>query len=634
MMNQLSSLIIGLALFAMLVPPAFATERQILSGHVPEAVARLSLRPVGALPATNRLHIAFNLPLRNNDALDKLIRQVYDSRSTNFHRYLTPQQFTARFGPSNEDYQAVMNFANSNHLTVTRPHPGRAIMGIDASVADVERALHVKMLLYQHPVEARTFYAPDAEPSLDLYVPVQAISGLDNYLVRHSPNRGNQARQGVGGAASGTNGNLLGNDFRNAYVPDVQLKGAGQSLGLVEENGSGFVGAGGYYPGDIQLYETLSGITNNPPIVTVFQSNPPGAPGLGNSEFSLDLEMVIAMAPELDAIVLYLPDGVATDEEMYQEMASPTMGEGRPNQISSSWALDVGPACTNYFRELAVQGQSLFIYSADTGAFPVITNYAPGFDYVTVVGGTDLFMSNNGAGWQEERAWSGSSGGYISQISLPFYQEGIDMSLNHGSTQSRNIPDVAMPASGIEIVDSFQPTNGPRQTMQVITNVAGTSAATPLWAAFTALVNEQGAAQGKPPMGFLNPALYAIGKSSIYTNCFHDITVGNNTNTDSPTLFFATNGYDLVTGWGSPKGSNLINALLSLSGPVFVDFNFTGASNLGTFDYPYKTLTQGVSGVSTGGTIFIINGGASSETMTINKPLTLTVEPAAATIGN
>src|SRR5262249_44459023 len=84
----------------------------------------------------------------------------------------------------------------------------------------------------------------------------------------------------------------------------------------------------------------------------------------------------------------------------------------------------------------------------------------------------------------------------------------------------------------------------------------------PLWAAFTALVNQQSALSGGPSLGFANPAIYRIGASPNYTNCFHDITNGNNIGTDTPGLYYATNGYDLCTGWGTPNGTNLINALV------------------------------------------------------------------------
>jgi hypothetical protein len=118
-----------------------------------------------------------------------------------------------------------------------------------------------------------------------------------------------------------------------------------------------------------------------------------------------------------------------------------------------------------------------------------------------------------------------------------------------------------------------------------------------------------------------------------YTNCFHDITVGNNTNLNSDNLFFAAPGYDLCTGWGSPTGQNLIDALVGFAGPVLVDFNYTGTTQDGSYNHPFKTLAQGVNAVSTGRPIFIRSAGSISETMTISKPLTITANGGAATVG-
>ena len=115
----------------------------------------------------------------------------------------------------------------------------------------------------------------------------------------------------------------------------------------------------------------------------------------------------------------------------------------------------------------------------------------------------------------------------------------------------RNFPDVAMDAESFAFV-----WEGSESTGQ-----SGTSWATPLWAGFTALVNQEAVANGEPPVGFLNPALYALGQSAEYTNNFHDITVGNNATSTSGGLYPAVPGYDLCTGWGSPKGSNLIYSL-------------------------------------------------------------------------
>ena len=125
------------------------------------------------------------------------------------------------------------------------------------------------------------------------------------------------------------------------------------------------------------------------------------------------------------------------------------------------------------------------------------------------------------------------------------------MSLNQGSVTMRNLPDVAAVAENVFAIYN----NGVSQVL------GGTSCSSPLWAAFMAMVNQQAASFGQPPVGFINPAIYRLGLSAGYTTNFHDITTGNNTNAASPSRFFATPGYDLCTGWGSPFGQNLINAL-------------------------------------------------------------------------
>ena len=140
----------SLAVLLVLVP-ATAGETKPLRGHVPGAVT--DLHPIGRLSATNYLHLAIGLPLRDSAGLKHLLEQLYDPASHKFHQFLTPEQFTERFGPSAADYQAVINFARSNALTVTATHPNRALVDVTSSVADVERAFHVKMLEYRHPRE-------------------------------------------------------------------------------------------------------------------------------------------------------------------------------------------------------------------------------------------------------------------------------------------------------------------------------------------------------------------------------------------------------------------------------------------------------------------------------------------------
>ncbi len=173
-----------------------------------------------------------------------------------------------------------------------------------------------------------------------------------------------------------------------------------------------------------------------------------------------------------------------------------------------------------------------------------------------------------GGAWASETVWNwgveygsaydgiGSGGGISTSYSIPPWQQGVSMTNNQGSTTMRNIPDVALIADCVWVMYGDGDAGA----------FGGTSCAAPLWAGFIALVNQQAAGNGKPTVGFINPAIYAIGQSASYTNCFHDITTGNNTWSESTNQFYAVPGYDLCTGWGTPTGSNLINALVGNCG--------------------------------------------------------------------
>ena len=556
-MNGSRNRILVLCLLSVLASALHAGERQVLRGHLPAAAARL--QPVGRLPATNRLELAIGLPLRHRDGLTNLLRQLYDPASASYRQYLTPEQFTAAFGPTEPEYQAVIAFAKANRLTVTGTHGNRMLLDVAGAVADLEQAFQVKFSVYQHPHEARTFFAPAAEPSVNKGLRVLHISGLDNYTLPRPRSHRRVPDPASGpiahaGSAPGGSGAYFGNDFRKAYVPGLALTGTGQTVGLFEFDG--------YYASDITKYETQAGLTKVPltnVLIDGFDGRVPDGVGGGNEEVALDIEMTISMAPGLSRVLVYEASPQATTagaDDMLNRMATDNLAK----QLSCSWGTDIDTTSQQIFQQFAAQGQSFFVASGDNGAFGSFVDQPADDPYLTVVGGTTL-TTGSSHNWVSERTWNdslGASGGGISSIyPLPDWQQGINMSANHGSTTMRNIPDVAMVAEGPagvwEMADSGQSFA-----------VVGTSIATPLWAAFTALVNQQAANSGKPPVGFLNPALYAIGKAASYSQCFHDITTGDNTSTNNPDLFFAVSGYDLCTGWGTPNGgTSLMDALLA-----------------------------------------------------------------------
>ena len=484
---------------------------------------------------------------------------------------MTPEEFAARFGPTEQDYEAVIEFARSNGFTVTGTHSNRTLLDVRGSVADIERTFGVTLLRYRHPTEVREFYAPDVEPSLDLTVPVLHIAGLDNYAVPrplsiHGCADDNDAARATPAGGSGPRGNYMGQDFICAYVPGESLTGVGQVLGLVEFDG--------YYGSDISKYESQAGLPNVE-LRNVLVDGFSGTPTETDSvlEVSLDIEMAISIAPGLSTVLVYeaANDGsTATLEDLLNQIAT----DGLARQISSSWFFGDDPSLDQVYQQFAHQGQSFFQASGDNGAYTDSWPNQQQADspYITVVGGTTLKTAGKKGRWESETVWNsnngtgrsatkGASGGGISaNYAIPSWQEGIDMTANEGSTVMRNVPDVAMVASDVYVIFN----NG-----LMAVDVEGTSCAAPMWAGFTALVNQQAVANGQPTVGFLNPAIYGVGTGTTYDACFHDVTLRNNETHYSPTRYSAVPGYDLCTGWGSPTGSNLVDALAPASEGVY-----------------------------------------------------------------
>jgi uncharacterized repeat protein (TIGR01451 family) len=531
------------------LPAAAVAQRQFLHGQIPAAAA--ASREVGELEQTKPLEVLIGLPLRNRQTLSNLLHDLYDPASPCCHQYLTPAQFAEKFGPTPADYQAVILFAQSNGLNVLRTHANRTLLDVSGSVAEIEKTFHVHLRVYQHPTEARTFYAPDGEPSVDLATPLLGITGLDNFVIPHPQSlRASKRDPARPLAGSAPDGNYWGNDFRAAYVPGTTLTGAGQKVGLFELDS--------FYPSDITTYEGDAGLPHVA-LSSLLVDGASGVPGKNNAEVALDIEMAVSMAPGLAGVIVYEGpglDNLTGPNDVLNCMATNDAAE----QLSSSWNFNVDASTVQIFQQFATQGQSFFQASGDSGAFLGAAPPPSDDPYITVVGGTTLTTSGPGGSWESETVWSwfnsdsgtnASTGGISTTYTIPSWQAPVSMANNEGSTVWRNVPDVALTANEVWVIYN----NG--QSAEF----GGTSCAAPLWAAFTALVNEQSALNQRGPAGFLNPALYALGLGADYGAYFHDITTGNNTNLISRDKFYAVQGYDLCTGWGTPNGTNMINAL-------------------------------------------------------------------------
>ncbi len=586
----------GLVFFSMTLP---ASALQLLTGHIPREAATAPL--LGDMDSSQTLDLAVALPLRNQDQLDQLVKELYDPHSPSYRHFLNPAELVARFGPDLTDYQAVMNFAKAHHLVVTKTYHNRLILDLRGTVDDIQKTFHVRMKRYAR-ADGSEFHAPDREPSVDLAVPLIHIGGLEkaqlprSLLVKHPAVAGRKALLGTG-----FGGMYIGTDFRNIYLPGCisSYQGAGQTIGLVEFDL--------YYASDITTYAQDAGMSAGPALtnIGIDGTDTNGTPGGGNGEVAVDIQMAFDMAPSASIYVFEQTQGSPGPDDMLNAIAD-TPGV---NQISCSWSFGFDGGTAAIFTTFAVQGQSFYQAAGDWGAsvpsdpVPYVVGPINASPDMTVVGGTNLVTS--GTSYTGETVWNqspgpsatqtpfpnavggggicdGSSGGIA--MAIPAYQNSI-AGFNGASGTYRNFPDVAMVAENIESIGD----NGQ------LFDASGTSAAAPLWAGLTAVINQYAAAQNKGPVGFLNPVLYNLaGNATTYANDFNDITSGSNNYWGTvPSQYSAGPGYDLATGLGSPKCQlvlDVVGAYNTVTNTPTV--TLTPSSTNTPTNTPTKTLTN------------------------------------------
>lgn len=510
--------------------------RPAFTHHSRDVVRNGGAQRNGRLPADTVLQLDLVLPVSDKAGLDLFVEQVSDPASPIYRQFLTPSQFTDRFGPSEADYQAVLAFAQTHGLTVVGGSRGGMDVQVKGTVSAIESAFHVNMATYQHPTENRTFYSTDREPTVDLPFALWHVSGLDNYSIPHpllvkksdvSADDGAQAAATHATTGSGPSASFLGSDMRAAYYGNGGLTGAGQNLGLWEFEGTDLADLNTYYK---NVKQTLA-IT--PVLLSVDGTSTSCVysrrRGCDDTEQTLDMTQALGMAPGLASLTMYIG---SSDTAIASAMTTHTP---LPMTIGCSWGWTPADPSTLdiYFEKMASQGQTFFAASGDSSTWSRRVEAWPADDdYVVSVGGTDLTTTGAAGAWASETAWADSGGGISpDKIALPSWQRGIANSANHASTVYRNGPDVSANANFTFYVCADQ-------TTCTANGYGGTSFAAPMWAGLVALANQKrGTGKG---VGFINPTLY--GNPSY----LHDITSGTSGS------YSAVVGYDLVTGLGSP----------------------------------------------------------------------------------
>lgn len=519
-------------------------------------------RAMEPVKSSETIRIAFTLPVRNQAILSETLRHLYTPGDTAFGAYLSPEEFAASFSPTQADYDALIKFVKSQGLTVVGTHSNRLLLDVSGPASVMERTFTTKLRQYQTP-SGRIFRAPESDPFLPASIAskVTGVTGLDNASVwkTHLVERSSLQSLLVPHGGTGPGGGLAPSDIKTAYnLAGTSLNGTGQTLGLFQLDG--------YTASDIAQYETTFGLPSVP-LQNVLVDGVTGIPSTGaNSgagEVTLDIELQIAMAPGATKVIIYEgPNSNAGVLDTYNRIATDNLAK----QISTSWGLAEGSNSSSalnsentIFQQMAAQGQTIYAASGDSGAYDngssLSVDDPASQPFMMGVGGTRLTTNGAGGSYVSEKTWNGGSiaagggGGGISGFwAIPTYQSGIVSTASKGSTTKRNVPDVSLnsdPNTGYSIYYSGQ---------WVV--YGGTSCAAPLWAGFTALVNQQRVANAKPVLGDPHAALKTIGTGTAYGTSFHDIA-DNSTN-----LFYpAVTSFDDATGWGTINGLGLITSL-------------------------------------------------------------------------
>lgn len=384
--------------------------------------------------------------------------------------------------------------------------------------------------------------------------------------------------------------------MRNAYgfqsLLDNGSDGTGSTIAIIDAYGSDTIRT------DLAAYDANFGLPA--PTLNIIQPDGPPSPTTASNlvgwkgETTLDVETAHSIAPgatidlvvaksNSDADILSATEAVAKGD--YADVVSQSFGEAEA--CESSKLLQKQHAA---FSQLAGNGTTLFASSGDQGAgLPTCDGSSlmqaastPATDpKVTAVGGTDLtataptFDSTNheltpGGQYESETVWNDGVGaaegaGFSSLYARPGFQNQVV------AGHAREIPDIAYSASAHHDVLAFmtldpgsqgavfgQPAGG-----LFVFGFSGTSCGSPQWAALAALANQVAGHR----LGDINPTLYALGQSSSGSSDFNDVTVGDNSVGAPFNIpgFSAGSGFDVATGWGSPKANNLVPALAAAS---------------------------------------------------------------------
>lgn len=509
-------------------------------GHAAAPVA--AVRDLGPTPGATQISFALSLRIAE-PRFARYLRAVTDPGSASYGRTLSPAAVGRRFGPPLQALALVRRRLEAHGITVTATYPQRTEMIARASAATVDGYFHVRL---RDLVDRRLgrFYAPSGTPTIPAPISrwVGGVVGLDSesrILPADVPAAG-----------------LSPTDVALAY--DIEPL---RQLGI---DGRGLtIAIGSFQPfsdKDVSAYESRFQIGGPEPGQIPIGT---GATVKGDDEADLDVEVVRAIAPGAQVLMVEAPSTDLGEVEMLNLIAG---GKARIASLSWGQCDTPGNGVSGAYRKsvetalqaAAAEGTTFFIASGDSGAYDcqrsdfgdhrLTVDFPADSPYAVSVGGTLLSVDEDGS-YLGETAWddplenAGGGGGIDTHDPRPAWQ-----AADHaGSTAGRGVPDVSAAASpGSPWDTQIDGQRGP---------VSGTSAAAPFWAASMLLAEQYAEPTGAGRTCFLAPVLYALAAGPVAYPAFHDVTAGTNR------YYSAHPGWDYATGLGSPDVFNLARDL-------------------------------------------------------------------------
>jgi subtilase family serine protease len=521
-------------------PTTAGTARHLKGQSSPPATLAEAIdaaRLLGPTDPAGEIQVTLSLRGRDPQGLSQLIASGQTVSAAGYEN---------RFGADPQLVQAALSRLEKSGLQAAW-QPGSQMATVAGRVGRVGSFFGVQLRDYEL-ADGTRFHAADRQPEVPaaLKSVVSGIAGLDDFT-RY---RTHAIRPG----------GLTPIDVRAVYGIDALtsqgLDGTGETIVLPEIDD---------LPNraDLDAYARKYGL---PPFDVTVKRDPanwgkPDNAGKPGGEVTLDLEVAHAIAPRAK-LVPYIGSSQADQTAVaFDALVRENPGAIISDSIGACEAglspelLKQGAASND---QAVAEGMSHFVAAGDRGAFDCGQNKPPTVDFpsalpsVTSVGGTTLFQTPQGT-YQKEAAWgnaisqAGTGGGLSRYFKRPGYQKGPGVD-NQYSNGNRQVPDVAAAAdqnTGYHIVLGGQDHQ-----------VGGTSAAAPLWAAVTALINQDLKKKGLKPVGFASPALYWMAQNpgQLSGSPFHQVTEGNNL------AYPAAPGWNYCTGLGSPQADTLERA--------------------------------------------------------------------------